>query len=336
MKSIFYKIFIFISYSFYALNTTAQYTTNFYPTEVNNEELSATINMNVSDLISAFNVAQFNKTAPNLSILDGAITDLAKEHIMKLWEDCPFACMEEEWVSAANKQPNGDLQFRDIPLSMKPLDPNKGSWKKYQQAVVTVDSTGCITNFHLAINPDLYIKMMQSGRTVEDVERRLLILEYVERFRNAYNMKDMNFLQQIYSDDALIITGKVIKKADTDGKVVLSSNKVEYKKQTKQEYLDNLQKVFNQNKRINVIFDDIELKKHPIDKNYYGITLKQGWSSDKYSDVGWLFLLWDFTNPDEPKIHVRTWQATEIQGEKVEFNEADKFSIEDFSVGDDE
>ena len=75
------------------------------------------------------------------------------------------------------------------------------------------------------------------------------------------------------------------------------------------------------------MFDEVEVAMHPVDVNYYGVTLKQSWNSDGYSDEGHLFLLWDFSNPDMPQIHVRTWQPEEWikkTGEKV-------FSMDDFN-----
>ena len=135
----------------------------------------------------------------------------------------------------------------------------------------------------------------------------------------------MNFLDQIFSEDALIITGKVIKTVKSDVKI--NNTKIKYNRQDKKTYLTNLANVFKQNKRINVIFDEIKVVKHSAKKGYYGVTLKQGWSSDNYSDGGYLFLLWDFTNPDAPQIHVRTWQPEEYINAGGEV-----FTVNDFKI----
>ena len=206
------------------------------------------------------------------------------------------------------------------------------SWKKYQEGVFTLDKEGMVVDFHLALDADLYIKVMSNAAAVEDFERRQLILEYVERFRNAYCLKDMDFLQQIFSDDALIITGKVVKQVKSDiNRQSLNNAKIEYSKQNKKQYLTKLAGVFKANKRINVSFDEIQVVKHPAKEAFYGVTLKQGWSSDRYSDEGYVFLLWDFTNPDLPQIHVRTWQPTEIEVGKP-IDEDEIFTIDDFDV----
>lgn len=55
-------------------------------------------------------------------------------------------------------------------------------------------------------------------------------------------------------------------------------------------------------------FSDFHIMRHPSIKGIYGVSLRQKYSTDKYSDDGYLFLLWDFRNPSMPLIHVRTWQ----------------------------
>ena len=332
MKKAFLKICMLCMVSLFSLNVSAQYNTEFMVTEIEDVDLRANIDMSITGLLTAFNNAQGNGNGLALSHLD--ISQEVKETIMKLWADCPFRCAETEVVERAVKTPRGEYQVRNIPLVMMPVEgvSKDVSWKKYQEGVFTLDKDGMITDFHLALDADLYIKVMASATEVDDFIRRQLILEYVERFRNAYCLKDMNFLQQIFSDDALIITGKVVKQVKSDlNHNNLNNEKIEYSKQNKKEYLTNLARVFQNNKRINVIFDDIKVVKHPAKADFYGVTLKQGWSSDRYSDVGYVFLLWDFTNPDAPQIHVRTWQPDKFDnGQPVP--EEEIFSIDDFDV----
>ncbi len=311
--------------SFLTLNVSAQYSTDFRVTEVEDDELAANIDLAISGLLTAFNNAQGNNDVPHIAGLD--VTPEVEQTIMKLWADCPFRCVDTEVVERAIKTPRGEYEVRNIPLMMVPIEGESKdvSWKKYQEGVFVLDKNGMVTDFHLALDANLYIKVMSSALTVDDVIRRQLILEYVERFRNAYNLKDLNFLEEIFSDDALIITGKVVKRVKSDVKI--SNTDIVYKKQNKKQYLTNLAAVFKANKRINVLFDEIKVARHPAKEDFYGVTLKQGWQSDNYSDIGYLFLLWDFTNPDAPQIHVRTWQPDE-------FIEAggEVFTVDDFDI----
>ena len=57
-------------------------------------------------------------------------------------------------------------------------------------------------------------------------------------------------------------------------------------------------------------FSDFKILRHPTVPGIYGVTLRQKYACDTYSDDGYLFLLWDFRNPSMPLIHVRTWQPS--------------------------
>lgn len=335
MKTTIIRAWMLLCTCLIAGTALAQYNTSFQVTEVKDQALKEAINKSVSGLLSAFNVAQYNGTTPTLTDLN--ISTDALGTITKLWADCPFICMEEELVErAVPVAKRNEWQVRNIPLLMKPTDNSakKDTWKVYQTGVITLDNTGRITNFHLALDAELYISVMSQAKAVDDFMRRQLILEYVERFRNAYNLKDMDFLQQIYSDDALIITGRVVKQIKKSDVKMADVNdvRIEYSTKDKKTYLSDLAKVFQNNERINVTFDNIEVARHPAKEDFYGVTLKQGWKADTYSDEGYLFLLWDFTNEDAPQIHVRTWQPTEINFEPVTLPEDKIFSVDDFDI----
>ena len=158
-----------------------------------------------------------------------------------------------------------------------------------------------------------------------------MILNYVEHFRTAYNQKDLKFLRQVFSEDALIITGKVIKVRKSE--VVPSGNRVVYTTQTKQQYLNNLSRAFKSNSYIKVKFDNVMMVEHPTIKGIYGVTVHQRWNTPRYSDEGYVFMVWDFRNPDAPQIHVRTWQPDYIdkaQGQRLSPN--DVFTLGDFDL----
>lgn len=332
MKTIVSRACLLLFMCLWVGNVAAQYATNFSVVEVEDEDLEEIINITVSDLLTTFNTAQHDGKSPEQMrelLKNCNMTDEAREVVAKLWADCPFICMDEDIVESMQKQPSGEFQIRNIHLVMKPIEgvSKDVSWKKYQEGVVTLDSEGHITNFHLALDPELYTSVLGAAKEVDDLERRMLILEYVERFRNAYNLKDMPFLEQIYSDDALIITGKVITAKKSD----ITVPKIEYTRNTKKEYLEKLAGVFARNSRINVTFNEIKVVRHPVNPDFYGVTLLQGWETNTYSDVGWLFLLWDFSDPTAPQIHVRTWQPTEFNHQPVPIQD-EIYTIDDFDI----
>ena len=159
-----------------------------------------------------------------------------------------------------------------------------------------------------------------------DASRRKQILNYCEHFRTAYTTKDIDFLWQVFSDQALIIVGNVVK-LSKDGEMPKADGKISYALHSKHDYLTRLSKVFASNKEVDVRFSDFRIMRHPTMDGIYGVTLRQRYRSDRYADDGYLFLLWDFRNPSMPLIHVRTWQPSATVG-----SSDDVIGISDFNL----
>lgn len=292
---------------------------------IDDSYLKGKMERTMSNLLTEINSAQAAGRALNFGSL--GINSSVQMSLSMLWENSPFMCLDEVIVERCLTTGSG-YQVRNIPLEMTPRGDYEFNESEYQEAVISFDRSGNIESFYLTIAQNLYLKVMRSNTELTDTRRRQLILDYVEQFRTSYNTKDIKFLEQIFSDDALIITGKVIKQKAPDG--IPLPDKITYKKQTKQEYITNLKRVFQVNKYIRVTFDEIKVARHPNNDNIYGVTLHQGYSSDRYHDDGYLFLLWDFTDESAPQIHVRTWQPDAINGDKIPEDEI--FSLADFDI----
>ena len=169
-------------------------------------------------------------------------------------------------------------------------------------------------------------KIMQGKLNETDANRRHTILNYCEHFRTAYTTKDIDFLRQVFSDKALIIVGNVVKPLANDDKFQAES-KVTYAIHSKHDYITRLSRVFAANQKIDVKFSNFRIMRHPTMDGIYGVTLRQQYKSDRYSDDGYLFLLWDFRDPSMPLIHVRTWQPASSIGGADEV-----ISIQDFNL----
>lgn len=169
-------------------------------------------------------------------------------------------------------------------------------------------------------------KIMQGKLEEDDAKRRHQILNYCEHFRTAYTTKDIDFLRQVFSDKALIIVGNVVKTATGDDKCQ-ADERITYAIHSKQDYIARLSKVFASNKNIDVKFSGFRIMRHPTMDGIYGVTMRQQYKSDRYSDDGYIFLLWDFRDKSMPLIHVRTWQPSKGIGEGNEI-----ISLQDFNL----
>lgn len=297
-----------------------------------NKQLKEQIERAVSVVMTEVNRCQEKNTA-KLELPDAYITREARQELNMLWENEHFRCVEEELVERLLTTRDG-YQVRSIPLVVNAVA--DGEKLGYQEAVINFDAKGVITSFYYTINPELYSKLRMTQMSdkryeVTDIKDRMMILDYVEHFRTSYNQKDLKFLRQVFSDDALIITGKVIKVRKSE--MAPSGNKVVYTTQTKHQYLENLSRAFKANSYIKVQFDDVVIVEHPTIRGIYGVTVHQKWNTARYSDEGYVFMVWDFRNPDTPKIHVRTWQPDYIDkagGKKLSPN--DVFTLGDFDL----
>lgn len=294
---------------------------------VEDPSVKAKMERQISTLFTEANAAHEAQRAMNYASL--GVSDEVQTSLAMLWDNSPFVCLDTEIVERCLSTSSG-YQVRNLPLQL--VEAEEGD--DYQEAVVNFDARGNMTSFRLAISTNLYMNVIKSNIELVDLRRRQLILDYVEQFRTAYNQKDSEFLEAIFSDDALIITGKVITRKTRDG--IKLPDKIEYTKHTKRDYLDRLKTIFSKNKQIRVTFDEIEVMLHPIDADVYGVTLHQGYTADNYHDDGYLFLLWDFKDETHPQIHVRTWQPDAYDkngtGSKQRIPKSEIFSLSDFDI----
>ena len=292
---------------------------------IDNPALKTKIEREVSMMLTEINAAQSADRNLNFAAM-GHPSIHVQRSLASLWENTPFVCIDDEIVEHCITTATG-YQVRNIPLMMRPVDEEWSDDDEYQEAVISFDRQGNVESFYFTISMNPYMNIIKNNMELTDLRRRQMILNYVEQFRTSYNQKDIHFLNQVFSDDALIITGKVITQKHPEGFV---TQKIRYNKQNKQQYLDNLKRVFKVTKYIHVSFDDIEVMRHPTNPNIYGVTLHQGWTSNTYHDEGYVFLLWDFRDEDAPEIHVRTWQPDRFEGKALARDEV--FSLSDFDI----
>jgi hypothetical protein len=312
---------MFVSFS---SNLSAQYATTLTITDIE-RSIAARMEANASALLTELNSAYFSEKLPQLTKISGMSKD-GKSSILAMWEMTPFRCIETEVIERAYKTPSG-YQVRNIPLFLKDMPEDETE----KEIAINFDKTGTIEDVYFTLDLNNYRAIIESkNNDVTDLRCRSAILDFVENFRTAYNRKDIDLLAKVYSDDALIITGKVVKQTKSVENVMsgFSKEEIKYQVQTKKEYINKLRNIFKNNAKINVDFSEIEVVRHPKYDDIYGVQLKQGWNTTHYSDVGYLFLMIDFRDGKDMQIHVRTWQPEEwINTHPGEQIGLDKFEV---------
>lgn len=286
---------------------------------------------NITALLNAVNTAYSNSKEPDLTGID--MTPDCCQSLLMGWKHKPYYC-----VKSRNVRPclyaSDNMNVRDIPV----YSPNDEAPDR--NLSISFNAQGQIECVRFAAELASYEKIMRNGgkeiTEATDVARRTSILSFVENYRQYYVDMDVQKIENIFADDAIIITGSVVEKAvrQPDSRKIVKEKRVVYNRKTKEEYMAALQKLFNNLEEVSVIFDDIRVVQDPKYKDIYGVTLLQHWQTRnkrklEYADLGYLFLLWDFQDPEKPMIHVRTWQPKEFI--KVE---EDIFSLNSFQYGD--
>ena len=154
---------------------------------------------------------------------------------------------------------------------------------------------------------------------------RMVIATFLENYKTAFALKRLDYIESIFDNNAVIITGSYVKQArrNMENKKYLEHKEVKYNKLNKATYLANLEKCFGSNEFINVRFSDNDVSKLAGGQTF-GIQIHQDYYSSSYSDTGYLFLMVDMNNPKQPIIKVRTWQPERDPNVNSMFNRSDK------------
>ena len=138
---------------------------------------------------------------------------------------------------------------------------------------------------------------------------RTRIVGFLEDYRTAYATKNLEYLDKVFDDNAVIVLGKRLQVAPQLNKEgYMNNHRVQFTQRTKREFLRNLRRQFQSKDYINLHFSQNRIYQLQKGVERYGIEIKQDYYSSNYGDTGYLTLIFDLTNPDQPVIHVRTWQ----------------------------
>ena len=182
-----------------------------------------------------------------------------------------------------------------------------------------------ITSLSFRLDSDAENDIMKKGRWSEDC--RYTLLNFMEDYQTAYALKRYDYLESIFSDDALIIVGHVLRRTVLPDQMTLNLSEEEVKKERKDKkaYFEDLSRVFASQEYINIRFAETEFKRqlNSLDANktggedIFGVRLLQEYNSTTYGDTGYLFLMVDLRDQECPVIHVRAWQPDKVDINKL-------------------
>lgn len=194
---------------------------------------------------------------------------------------------------------------RSIPMSFS----FKNNTRKFVEDVVfTFDADKKIESLAFGLGKEAMEDILYHSAWEE--KSRIFLMSFLENYKTAYALKRLDYIRDIFDDNAVIITGTVTQRVtgDVEMNSYRNNHYVRYNRQTKNQYLRNLDRCFRSNEFINIRFGNNDVVKAGAGGELYGIQIKQDYYSTNYGDQGYLFLMVDLNDPDKPIIKVRTWQ----------------------------
>lgn len=187
------------------------------------------------------------------------------------------------------------------------------------------DKDGKVDNVAFGLGVDATNGILCKKASGWSTEAREILMSFLENYKTAYCLRRHEYISTIFSDDAVIIVGKVLKRKPAanpyqEREISIKGQEIiTYNKYNKADYLTHLERVFRNNEFINIRFSDTGVQKMTKfeGKEIYAIQLGQEYNSSIYADKGYLFLLVDITDKNEPLIKIRTWQPNEVDLDSI-------------------
>ena len=320
------RIVVFFSWFILTLGLAAQDIKMSIVDGIKNRTVRLRMERGISQLLSEINRACAQERSLQLDGVDMALS--GKHSLEALWQNFHFLCEDNQIVERCLTSAEGYV-IRNIYVQVNPMI--EGYSDEPERALtIRLTREGQIASVAMAASDAVYGRIMEQGLSVTDLERRTTILSFVENYRSFYDEKDLNSIDRIFSDDAIIITGTVPLQRNISSDMGSWREQIKYKIQNKPQYLKSLASNFQRNKYIKVTFSDVEVVRHPANPNYYGVTLHQHWKSSTYEDDGYLLLIWEFHDGQDPIIHYRTWQPDRVGSHSLTKDEI--INIMDFNI----
>ncbi len=200
------------------------------------------------------------------------------------------------------------LQIRTIPMGFN----FQNSHKKFVENVVFTFDTHrkTIDGIAFGLGDMATAGIVGKSSAFASTEEKYQIIKFLESYKTAYALKNIDYISKIFADNALIIIGNLIQEDQPiDGMYENAGNQnVRYIRLNKKDFIDRLAKAFRSNEFINIRFEESTVKRVNSDDKIFGIQLGQYYESSTYHDFGYLFLMIDLKDSMHPKIYVRTWQ----------------------------
>ena len=267
---------------------------------IDHPELQQAMQKTLSGFLSELNAANAENRKPEIPKWPEATAQFStrtKEFLINTSMHVP----EDRLFLDVSQRENGKYEVRDIPLVLL----NDDGDSRNENAVVFLDSLGNLSEMRIALPPNPYRTLLSPSSDTIDHRRRKHILDFIEYLRMAYITKDMDAIRKVFSGSGLTMV---------EGRFTEEDGSSTFQKQVPDDvfspeaYLKYLEHLFDENHSVYVSFDKLQINRHPVKTDFYGVNMVNSYTSSPASDQGYVFFLVEARDNSSPIIHARTWQ----------------------------
>ncbi|HPM02318.1 MAG TPA: hypothetical protein PK816_09205, partial [Candidatus Cloacimonadota bacterium] len=187
-------------------------------------------------LLNINSVSEINKTFEKDEYLKKTISNLMKYNRLRV--------QKNKGAYDINKTYDG-WEVRPVPVSLTYPTLHKQST---DYLVLNFDENGQFTDISLTLFDGIYQEYQKSSSSEEEWKCNQVMIKFLEKYRTAYLCRDMETIETLFSDDAVIIVGRMLKKIPSNKEINFTQfdkqPDIQYLKYTKSQYLENLNRSF--------------------------------------------------------------------------------------------
>ncbi|MCQ2360616.1 MAG: hypothetical protein MJ009_03935 [Paludibacteraceae bacterium] len=207
-----------------------------------------------------------------------------------------------------------------IPLQLSPDSLNSFS----RRMTLVFNNKGKISRIQFAIDRESSKDIMTDMLIPK--EHRLAIINFMEIYQTAYSLRQMQYIDDLFSTNAVMLIGSKAQVEDENNPDLnqIAINSFYYRKHSIDEYLEKLQNGFESKGWIDVTLHDISIS-ITDDMYLYGINFVTDFKSANFSAKSNLFFCLDITEATAPKIIFRVWQPSDDNVKPFDMSDYTKF-----------
>lgn len=152
----------------------------------------------------------------------------------------------------------------------------------------------CLTLFLFIICP--ISAQQKTDESVNELNDRSTILNYIDLYCKSYADKDIAFFKDNFEDCLRLLPNN--------------------EKMSGRNYLQALNRLFERDKEVSVLVEDIKIVQLPNKLHFYGVNMVMTYNNGSYKDKGYCFWMIDLRNPKQIRVHISTWQPYETTPEE--------------------